>query len=626
MSWGGDVLNSATGQGPGPAPIKVGPISLPNPGNLDPIGIVPAAKGAATGYHSPDATPITTFDNVGAGGITGGAVKGAIQHGVGTIGHIITNASNGPQSGPSAPSTPTSVGSAIPGLPSLPGVGGSVGNIGWGSNFTPQNYVATAPNVVGADYSDMIGSGMSGVNSYYNRGQDVYGNQMANAGNALGTLPQYQSLYGQQGSLAGGQLGLAGTAAGIQGAQQGLYGQQQGLADVLMAQSRGEGPNPAQAQYQQNVNQNIAQQASAIASARGINPALAARMAAQQGAAMTQQAAGQSAIMQAQQQLAAQQQLQAQQQAMGQNLLGQGATLNTAGGLSGLAGQTYGNMGQNLTGQNNVYNTAGGLYGGAGNTAQGVGQLGANVLGTGVSGLHGYNQDTINSSLGAQGISATSQNSGNAILGNEAQEKTRLNAAVLGGVLNAGGALGAAAIKAPPVNVNPTVPAGSATSASTDVASTGGYGSPDAGSGSATGGNAEWGQDTGVALNDSGNNWIGGGQGGGTLWSKGGQIPDRNALSLAQALMGQGGSVPGKAKRKGDSPSNDTVPTVLSPKEIVLPRSVALAPDAPQKAADFVAKLKGKQSGQKGYGKILEKHRHLQKKMAELDAIMRKRA
>jgi hypothetical protein len=54
-------------------------------------------------------------------------------------------------------------------------------------------------------------------------------------------------------------------------------------------------------------------------------------------------------------------------------------------------------------------------------------------------------------------------------------------------------------------------------------------------------------------------------------------------------LAAQGGSVPGRAKVLADSPANDTVPAVLSPGEIVLPRSVVEA--GPNAAKNFVAAL-----------------------------------
>jgi hypothetical protein len=53
-------------------------------------------------------------------------------------------------------------------------------------------------------------------------------------------------------------------------------------------------------------------------------------------------------------------------------------------------------------------------------------------------------------------------------------------------------------------------------------------------------------------------------------------------------LKSDGGPVPGKAKVFGDDDVNDTVPAMLSPGEIVLPRSVVLSGDAPERAGDFV--------------------------------------
>ncbi len=63
-----------------------------------------------------------------------------------------------------------------------------------------------------------------------------------------------------------------------------------------------------------------------------------------------------------------------------------------------------------------------------------------------------------------------------------------------------------------------------------------------------------------------------------------------------------GGTVPGRAEVKGNSLKNDKVPAMLSPKEIVLPRTVTLAPDAPEKARAFVAAImarNGKLPGKK---------------------------
>lgn len=58
-----------------------------------------------------------------------------------------------------------------------------------------------------------------------------------------------------------------------------------------------------------------------------------------------------------------------------------------------------------------------------------------------------------------------------------------------------------------------------------------------------------------------------------------------------QINMKQGGNVPGQAQVSGDNLKNDTVPAMLSPKEIVVPRSITMSEDAPQKAAEFVASI-----------------------------------
>lgn len=98
----------------------------------------------------------------------------------------------------------------------------------------------------------------------------------------------------------------------IQQAQQGYGGiqsDQNALAQALLAQSQGQGPNPAALQMQQAQDRANQQGAGLIASARGMNPALAARLASQQTAAGNQAVAQNTGIMGAQQQLAAQQQL-----------------------------------------------------------------------------------------------------------------------------------------------------------------------------------------------------------------------------------------------------------------------------------------------------------------------------
>lgn len=64
---------------------------------------------------------------------------------------------------------------------------------------------------------------------------------------------------------------------------------------------------------------------------------------------------------------------------------------------------------------------------------------------------------------------------------------------------------------------------------------------------------------------------------------------------LGQQFMGMkgGGYVPGKAKVAGDSPQNDTVPAMLSPGEIVIPRSKVNDPDKAKAFVEAILAKKG---------------------------------
>ncbi len=90
------------------------------------------------------------------------------------------------------------------------------------------------------------------------------------------------------------------------------------------------------------------------------------------------------------------------------------------------------------------------------------------------------------------------------------------------------------------------------------------------------------------------------------------------------AELASGGQIPGYAQAPGNSPRNDTVPAMLSPGEIVLPRTVAQSADAPDKAAEFVAAIKAQKSkttAPKGdYGALVAKQRQLQAQMAKIQA------
>jgi len=84
----------------------------------------------------------------------------------------------------------------------------------------------------------------------------------------------------------------------------------------------------------------------------------------------------------------------------------------------------------------------------------------------------------------------------------------------------------------------------------------------------------------------------------GLPFANGGVVPQTGgpSSSLAKSMlnMKDGGSVPGRAQVAGDSSKNDTVPAVLSPGEVVIPRSIMQSKNAPKKAAEFVAALMAK--------------------------------
>lgn len=84
---------------------------------------------------------------------------------------------------------------------------------------------------------------------------------------------------------------------------------------------------------------------------------------------------------------------------------------------------------------------------------------------------------------------------------------------------------------------------------------------------------------------------VSGGLGKGATAAHGGTIGDYRG----------GGEVPGHAAVAGDSPKNDTVPATLSPEEEVLPRSITMAPNAPELAADFVRELQAHHMHQDGH-------------------------
>ncbi len=139
--------------------------------------------------------------------------------------------------------------------------------------------------------------------------------------------------------------------------QSNVFNQQQGLANQLQGVIAGTGPNPAQAQLAQATGANVSNQAALMAGQRGAaaNTGLMARQAAQQGANIQQQSAGQAATMQAQQSLAAMEALRQQQGMMG-NLAGNQVS-QTQTGLQNLGQQSQGEQ-ANLLGLTQSANAA----------------------------------------------------------------------------------------------------------------------------------------------------------------------------------------------------------------------------------------------------------------------------
>lgn len=207
-----------------------------------------------------------------------------------------------------------------------------------------KNGAANQANVFGQGQN--IAGQLAANNGIANQGQ-VYGQaqglnaQLAannGAANQAGAMAQQQGLNQQLGAANG--VGTQGAAiAGLQN----LAAQQQGTAAQYQNIANGTGPNPAQAALNQSTGQNVASQAALMAGQRGAgaNVGLLARQAAQQGAATQQQAVGQAATLQANQQIAGLQGLQAAQQNIGQTQQAIGGLGTTQAGMqqTGIAQQ-----------------------------------------------------------------------------------------------------------------------------------------------------------------------------------------------------------------------------------------------------------------------------------------------
>jgi hypothetical protein len=371
---------------------------------------------------------------------------------------------------------------------------------------------------------------------------------------------------------------------------------QNALIGQLQTAANGGGPNPALEQLRETTNANAARTAGAIASQRGINPALAARMAMDAGANANQTAAGQAATLAAQQQIAARSQLaQALQAQAGLNLSGLTGTGNLQNGQNtGIIQNSLGTQGLNqATAAQNANLKLGAQQINAGVAAQnantGAGLLGGIMQGLGAAvapkAAHGGEitlEDALTKKYAAGGDISIPYV---AIPDYSGPQYSRGEAALLAGGSAVGRWVG-----------RPVPDSSEAFAFSPDVTAQP-IGSPTV---------APW-------------------EGARPLLTTG--VPfAAHGGEFARAVAARGlhdfrvgGPVPGRPMVDSDSERNDVVPAMVSPGEVVLPRSVAQAPDAAQRAAEFVAAIKARREPE-GYGRVLAGRREIARRRAELMA------
>ena len=386
---------------------------------------------------------------------------------------------------------------------------------------TPGNTVSNTPNTNVNPISNMFGLSNNYTPGVANLQPGTNQSQLQ------GAYTGAQGALSTQGQVAGALAPQAQAAAANNAALQ------KQLQDIMA----GQGPNPAQTMLNTATGNNVTSQAALAASQRGAaaNPGLVARNAALAGTNAQQQAIGQGATLQAQQQIAAGQQL--------QNLAATEAGQALAGTGAGVQGQ-IGEQGV-LQGANTAYNNANA-------------QMQANI-----------NNVNAQTAAANQGLLGGLVNSAGTI-------GTLYGLGAFGG--GAGGGAADAAIAGLP---ELSMPAGllGTTSADAAIAGLPELSLPEIGAG--LGGAAT----TAAELAPVG-------------LAKGGMVY-KSAINRRMFAKGgyashdyrAGGKVPGKAQVQGNSLKNDTVPAMLSPKEIVIPRSITTGKDAPKKAAAFVAKV-----------------------------------
>lgn len=352
--------------------------------------------------------------------------------------------------------------------------------------------------------------------------------------------------YNQQAAFA--QALTAQNGAGNQGQ---VFAQQQALNNQLQGVANGTGPNPAMAQLNQTTAQNIGNQAALMAGQRGVgqNAGLLARQQAMNGANIQQQAVGQGATLQSQQQL---------------NALGAiGSNLNNSGTLA--------------TNQVAGTNTA---LGNAGTMAD---QQQANILGA----INNQNNSRVTA---AQNVSSDNL----AVSG----EKMQAIQGVLGGTGVAGQQAATAMKKAEGGLITQPQVTPAAGGAAPPSGGDSGGGGPD------ISGIAEMAL---MAANGGDIMKVDGGPGALRNTNTRKHVHFHEYLSAPKSYQGGGQVKAANSKEhavaKGNNYSNDKVPALLSEGEIVLPRSVTQSKDPVKAATAFVQAIMAKQNGMKGKSK-----------------------
>ena len=410
-----------------------------------------------------------------------------------------------------------------------------------------------------------IGGGASGTG--------IAGPQQANITAPTNSQQVGQAYTGTQNAL-NSQNALLSALQGQNGLgnQSQVYGQLQGIASGAV--------NPAQAQFAQNTNQNVANQAALMAGQRGANQnvGLIARQAAQQGAATQQQAVGQEATQQATNQI---------------NAIGAAGNLATTQAQQQI-GQTNANTQAQQSEQANLLNALQGYNSNQVASQASVNSANAALAGQQMTGQQGLIGGALGSA-GLSGFSAAGAKGGDVSKGNiRSPEKMAMGgspapAQNVGGAQSEfgqfGGGVQGAAAPAPEMTPmwKPQSGFGGPQKKKSPAA-------PTAPAGPVAGGPIEADAPGAMAA-----------------------APSGSALSLAALGAAKGGmardfrvggkvnasSTKEKATAKGNDYSNDKIPAVLSEHEIVLPRSVTLSKDPVRESAKFVAKVIAKRKAGK---------------------------